>query len=637
MGFAFNPLIFTGLDVTGGAGVSIGGPIAGSTAGSVLFVDSSNELAQDPVNFNYDDTLDRLNINNIQLIPRATAPTAADGVIYYDSVAQTFLFRQNGVWVDPVSSNFSDAAFTVYDNVDPTKKLIFQVSGVAPATTRTITMPDANVDLGNLTNSNVSTSAAIALSKLAALTINKALTSNASGVITVSSVTSTELGYVSGVTSAVQTQLDNKLNLLGGTMTGSINMGTNSITNMAAPSVGSDAATKTYVDDLVDGVSYKIAARAASIADLNLASMPATIDSIIMVSGDRFLAKDQTLPAENGIYIYNGTLAAATRSSDMNTWNETISAVLLVKEGTVNIGSKWVSQTSSGGTLGVTAIPFVIFAANGSVNGTGTANQVAYWTATTVLSGENQLNQTRGGFGVDVSGFTGVVKVSAGSFSASTLVNADVSPTAAITYSKLSLSNSILNADINSSAAIDRSKLAVGSFNRLVYNNGSGVLSDFTALTDGQLAIGSTGAAPVAAALTAGTNISITNGPGSITINSIPATGDIFQTAWVGPANNTANQTITSLTFANTVRSFDAMVDLYIDNGGTGLWATYRLVGKRKASTWVTNEITSDFTGDLITGISFNISSTGQVRVTTGTIAGYVAGETRFRAITLNN
>ncbi len=41
------------------------------------------------------------------------------------------------------------------------------------------------------------------------------------------------------------------------------------------------------------------------------------------------------------------------------------------------------------------------------------------------------------------------------------------------------------------------------------------------ALTNGQLAIGSTGADPSAATLTAGTGISITNGAGSITVNAV--------------------------------------------------------------------------------------------------------------------
>ena len=43
------------------------------------------------------------------------------------------------------------------------------------------------------------------------LTASRALVSNGSGKVAVSSVTNTELGYVSGVTSAIQTQLDNKL------------------------------------------------------------------------------------------------------------------------------------------------------------------------------------------------------------------------------------------------------------------------------------------------------------------------------------------------------------------------------------------------------------------------------------------
>jgi hypothetical protein len=63
---------------------------------------------------------------------------------------------------------------------------------------------------GEIVNADISASAAIALSKLAALTTSKALVSNGSGVISVSTVTSTELGYLSGVTSSVQTQLDGK-------------------------------------------------------------------------------------------------------------------------------------------------------------------------------------------------------------------------------------------------------------------------------------------------------------------------------------------------------------------------------------------------------------------------------------------
>ena len=54
----------------------------------------------------------------------------------------------------------------------------------------------------------------------------------------------------------------------------------------------------------------------------------------------------------------------------------------------------------------------------------------------------------------------------------------------------------------------------------LQVGNAAGSLTSLAAATDGQIPIGSTGADPVIANITAGTNITITNGPGSITIAS---------------------------------------------------------------------------------------------------------------------
>ena len=81
------------------------------------------------------------------------------------------------------------------------------------------------------------------------------------------------------------------------------------------------------------------------------------------------------------------------------------------------------------------------------------------------------------------------------------------------------------------------------SINQLLYSSATNVISGLTsglnsvlvstntgapiwsgALLNGQLIVGSTGATPIASNLTAGTGISITNGPGSITINAL-ATG----------------------------------------------------------------------------------------------------------------
>ena len=63
---------------------------------------------------------------------------------------------------------------------------------------------------GVIVNADVNASAAIALSKLAALTASRLAVTDGSGFLAVSSVTATEAGYLSGVTSAIQTQLDAK-------------------------------------------------------------------------------------------------------------------------------------------------------------------------------------------------------------------------------------------------------------------------------------------------------------------------------------------------------------------------------------------------------------------------------------------
>ena len=60
-------------------------------------------------------------------------------------------------------------------------------------------------------NASVDANAAIAFSKMANLTINRALVSDGSGDVTPATTTSTEIGYVNGVTSAIQTQLNSKV------------------------------------------------------------------------------------------------------------------------------------------------------------------------------------------------------------------------------------------------------------------------------------------------------------------------------------------------------------------------------------------------------------------------------------------
>jgi len=68
----------------------------------------------------------------------------------------------------------------------------------------------AAIGTGVIVNADVNASAALAFSKMENLTASRALVSDGSGDVSVSAVTSTEVGYLDGVTSAIQTQLDAK-------------------------------------------------------------------------------------------------------------------------------------------------------------------------------------------------------------------------------------------------------------------------------------------------------------------------------------------------------------------------------------------------------------------------------------------
>ena len=86
----------------------------------------------------------------------------------------------------------------------------------APAITDTNGYSVVSADLnGNLyykdTNTTYTFNGAVSTIKDSNLTANRALVSNGNGKVAVSAVTSTELGYLDGVTSAIQTQLDGKL------------------------------------------------------------------------------------------------------------------------------------------------------------------------------------------------------------------------------------------------------------------------------------------------------------------------------------------------------------------------------------------------------------------------------------------
>lgn len=146
--------------------------------------------------------------------------------------------------------------------------------------------------------------------------------------------------------------------------TAALALGGQRITGLADGTGATDAATKGQLDSAVLGQDNKTSVRLASTGNLTLTGA-ATIDGSAVVTGDRILAKDQTTPAQNGIYIAN-TAGAWTRATDMDAWAEVPSAYVWVELGTVNADTGWLSTADPGGTLGTTAITWTQFAASGS-------------------------------------------------------------------------------------------------------------------------------------------------------------------------------------------------------------------------------------------------------------------------------
>ena len=210
------------------------------------------------------------------------------------------------------------------------------------------------------------------------------------------SISNTEFGYLNGVTSAIQTQIDSKLtasnnlsdivtastartNLGLGTMAtqnaSSVAITGGSVTGMGSPSSGSDVATKTYVDNLVAGLKTRIITRVATTANVDLTAdlqNGDTIDGITLVTGDKVLVKNQSSASANGIYdvVASGT---ATRNTDYDTIAELAGQIVVVQEGTTNGDTIYLCTTDTNATLGSSDITFTII----EPANTGTVTSVA--------------------------------------------------------------------------------------------------------------------------------------------------------------------------------------------------------------------------------------------------------------------
>jgi hypothetical protein len=185
--------------------------------------------------------------------------------------------------------------------------------------------------------------------------------------------------------------------------TGDFNLNSHPITNLADPSNPQDAATRAWVLAQVAGISTSGATvRVATTANISLTGTQ-TIDGISLSVGDRVLVKNQTTASQNGIYLVAS--GSWTRTIDADAWVEVVGKIISVEEGTNNGDTVWLSTADLGGTLDTTAITFIqlpgpsdILAGAGLTRTGQTVDLVAADTSLTVNANDVavRLNTTSG-------------------------------------------------------------------------------------------------------------------------------------------------------------------------------------------------------------------------------------------------
>jgi hypothetical protein len=203
------------------------------------------------------------------------------------------------------------------------------------------------------------------------------------------------------------------------TPTADLNLNNYKITNLATPTLSTDAATKAYVDGVAEGLHIHAASYAATTANLNAtysngtAGVGATLtnaganaafatDGVSPSINARILVRLQTSQAQNGIYVLStvgdgSTPWVLTRATDFDTAAEMSGGdFTFVDNGTTLANTGWVSVDEVN-TVGTDPVVFQQF----SGAGTYTASNGVLLTGTNFTG----VVVASGGLSVGASGF----------------------------------------------------------------------------------------------------------------------------------------------------------------------------------------------------------------------------------------
>lgn len=137
----------------------------------------------------------------------------------------------------------------------PSSGTIITADSTSTLTNKTFDADGTGNSITNIENADIKAGAAIALNKLAATTVSRALVSDGSGVISPATTTATQIGYLSTTTSDVQTQLDAKVAKSTATTKGDIFVATGSAT-VVRQGIGSDGDVLTADSSQTNGLKW---------------------------------------------------------------------------------------------------------------------------------------------------------------------------------------------------------------------------------------------------------------------------------------------------------------------------------------------------------------------------------------------
>ena len=149
---------------------------------------------------------------------------------------------------------------------------------------------------------------------------------------------------------------------------GSVSLNSQKITNLATPTADGDAASKSYVDGVSQGLDIKDSCVAATTGNITISTAlnnGDTLDGVSLSTNDRVLVKDQSTASENGIYIVGSSPA---RADDLAAGADAAGMFTFVEQGTVNADNGFVCTSNKGSAVvGTNNLAFAQFSGAGQI------------------------------------------------------------------------------------------------------------------------------------------------------------------------------------------------------------------------------------------------------------------------------